>query len=83
VQRKDISLFIEDAIQGGGNKNDPPEIDDFPEKTKLFTVANHAYEQRRIQANKNLREANDDLRENLSNDPYVRVGYGVVSAMIK
>jgi carboxyl-terminal processing protease len=83
AQKKDISLFIEDAIQGGGNKNDPPEMDDFPEKTKLFAVTNHAYEQRRIQTNKNLKEANDDLKENLSNDPYVRVGYSVIDAMIK
>jgi carboxyl-terminal processing protease len=83
LQKKDISLSIEDAMQGSGNKNEPPEMDDFPEKIPIFTVTNHAYEQRRIQTNKNLKEANDDLKENLTNDPYVRVGYRVINAMIK
>ncbi len=82
-QKKDVSLCFEDSKQRSGNKMEPPEVDDYPEKKQIFTVANHAYEQRRIQVNKNLKETNDDLKEKLMNDPYVRVGYSVINAMIK
>jgi carboxyl-terminal processing protease len=82
-QKKDISLYIDDFLQEKNNKNEPPEVDDHPEKTHIFSVTNHAYEQRRIEANKDLREANVEFRENLVNDPYVKIGYSVVSAMIR
>jgi carboxyl-terminal processing protease len=83
LQKKDISLFFEDAMQGSGNKKEPPELTDYPDKNHIFTVINHAYEQRRIETNKNLLEANDDLKENLGNDPYIKIGYQVISTMIK
>jgi carboxyl-terminal processing protease len=82
-QRKDISLFIDDFMQLHGEKNEPPEADDYSEKNHIYTVTNHAYEQRRVEANKNLKEANDELKENLVNDPYIKIGFRVAAAMIK
>ncbi|HEY4877352.1 MAG TPA: hypothetical protein VIH86_17365 [Puia sp.] len=82
-QKKDISLYFNDFLQEKNNKNEPPEVDDYPEKTHIFSVTNHAYEQRRIETNKNLKEANEEFRENLGNDPYVKMGYSAVNAMIR
>jgi len=82
-QKKDISLSIDDIKQRSADKPQPPEQSDYTNNTHTFTVANHAYEQRRIQSNKNLQEANDELKENLANDPYLKAGFIIINAMIK
>jgi hypothetical protein len=81
-QKKDISLFIEDALKEE-IKKDPPEPDDYADENHSFIVLNHTYEQRRVQSNKNLQESNDDLKEKLKSDPYIKIGYSVINVMIK
>ncbi|HLK29137.1 MAG TPA: S41 family peptidase [Puia sp.] len=83
VQKKDISLFIDDVLKSQHKISEPPDIDDYHEKTNLFSVLNNAYEQRRIRSNKSFKETNDDLRENLSNDPYVKIGFSIINTLIK
>ncbi|MBS1918411.1 MAG: PDZ domain-containing protein [Bacteroidetes bacterium] len=82
-QKKDISLFIEDAKQKPAEKPQPPDQSDYTDNSHTFTVVNHLYEQRRIQANKNLVDANEELKENLTNDPYIKAGFIIINAMIK
>ena len=79
--KKDISLFIDDALKKQDEKSEPPDVDDFPDKTHLFSVANHAYEQRRIQNNKNLQETNDEMKENLLNDPYIKISFSIINTI--
>ncbi len=83
VQKTDISLLIDDFLQQQAIRNEPPTIDDYPEKNNIFTVSNNAYEKRRIESNKDLKEANDELKEDLLNDPYIKISYRVAAALVK
>ncbi len=82
-RKKEASLFLDDFMKQKDEENDAPDIDDYPEKTHIFSVINNAYEQRRIQANKNFQETNDEMKKNLSGDPYIKIGYSVITTMIK
>jgi carboxyl-terminal processing protease len=82
-QKKNVSLLVDDFLKQNNGASEPPDFDDYPVKTPIYSVANHAFEERRIGNNKNLKDANEEFRANVADDPYVRIGYQVVSAMIK
>jgi len=49
----------------------------------MFVVMNHAYEKQRLQADHDLQEMNEERKKDLLYDPYVKVAYQLVTAMIK
>jgi carboxyl-terminal processing protease len=49
----------------------------------IFVVMNHAYEMQRLKADHELQEVNEERKTNLLYDPYVKVAYQLVAAMIK
>jgi hypothetical protein len=56
---------------------------DVSEKNTVFIVANHAYEQKRVDADHDLKETNDERRSNLLNDPYIKLAYALLTVMGK
>jgi carboxyl-terminal processing protease len=67
----------------GGRGESGEDSTDGGEKNKVFIVANHAYEQKRIDADHDLRETNDERRSNLLNDPYIKLAYSLLTVMGK
>ncbi|PWT76576.1 MAG: hypothetical protein C5B59_06200 [Bacteroidetes bacterium] len=85
-RKKDVPLSLNEAWQEMKQKNtkpDPPELTDYPDSSPGYTVLNHIYEQRRMQTNPDLQETNEEWKNNLLNDPYVKVAYNVMNSMIK
>src|SRR5262249_44454981 len=68
-----------------------PPVDDFEEqvkpeqagKTAVFTVTNHSFEMQRLQANHDLKEMNEEWKEDLLDDPDIITAYKLLSLMIK
>lgn len=87
-EQKDVSLFFDDVLQE--KRKEAPDTAgiaaagaaDTTNKNTLFVVTNHAYEQRRIQADHDLQETNEERKENVLYDPYVKIAYQLVSVMI-
>ena len=85
---KDISLFLDDAWTETRRQQKDETSEDLPANTDtltgkktLFTVVNHAYEQRRLAADHDLQETNDERKSDLQNDPYIQMGYRMLTAM--
>jgi carboxyl-terminal processing protease len=53
------------------------------EKNTLYTVANPAYENQLLQADKELQTVNEDRKKDVLYDPYLIVAYRLTAAMIK
>ena len=49
----------------------------------LFTVANPAYENQRLQSDKELQEINEERKKNVLYDPYLKIAYALAAGMIK
>ncbi len=88
--QKDISLFLDDVWQekkketeDGGDGGGVGDSTSASEKNKVFIVSNHAFEQKRVDADHDLREPNDERRSNLSSDPYIKVAYALLTVMGK
>jgi hypothetical protein len=83
--QKDISLLMSDMLAekkklasgtaAGATTPSQP--------APAFTVVNQAYEKQRLQADSDLKEINEEWRKHLVSDPYVRVAYRLVLAMVK
>ncbi len=87
---KDISLFLDEAWQEkmrqqkeetGTSEDDAADSSARAGKNMLFTVVNHAYEQRRLAADHDLQEMNDERKSDLQNDPYIQMGYRLLGLM--
>jgi carboxyl-terminal processing protease len=48
-----------------------------------FSVMNHAYEQQRLNASKDLEEISKEWKMNIQTDPYVHIAFKVLSSIIK
>lgn len=89
--QKEVSLYLDDMLQE--KRKEAPDTagmtaaamaaaTDSTDKNSLFVVTNHAYEQRRIQADHDLQETNEERKENVLYDPYVKIAYQLVSVMM-
>ncbi len=84
-QKKDSPLSLADAWQAMKEEGPgllPPHAGEDSARSD-FAVVNHAFEQRRIQGDSDLREANEETRNVLQKDPYVQVAYHVLAGIIK
>jgi hypothetical protein len=52
-------------------------------KNTIYTVANAAYENQRLQADKELAEMNEERKKDVLYDPYLMVAYQLAVGMIK
>ncbi|HSC39622.1 MAG TPA: S41 family peptidase, partial [Chitinophagaceae bacterium] len=84
--QKDISLLMSDMLAEkkkllpGTSAHDETSPS---QPAPPFTVVNQAYEKQRLQADSDLKEINEEWRKHLVSDPYVRVAYRLVVAMVK
>jgi len=81
-KKKDESLMIEDVLKQLKTKTSF----DLPEKTDKsqnapFTAANNSYEERRQQTDELLKKTNNEWKERLMEDPYIRVAYSLLAVM--
>jgi carboxyl-terminal processing protease len=94
---KDVSLFLDDAWQEkkqkqeelaketGEDAADISAADSLAAagKNGLFIVTNHAFEQRRLAADHDLKEINEERKTDLLNDPYIQMAYRLMTLMIR
>ncbi len=80
---RDMPLSFVDAIQQ--HRNDPaPGIPQPREnKDKNYTITNHQFEIQRIKANKELQGMNEEWKNNLLADSYIKIAFDLLLLMIK
>ena len=89
---RDVSLYLDDYLRES-KKDVPDKNESRPGDivrgnvreggNTTFVVMNHAYEVQRMKADHELQEVNEERKTNLLYDPYVKVAYQLVAAMIK
>ncbi|MHA4806516.1 S41 family peptidase [Flavitalea flava] len=88
----DFSLLMDDRWQekkkevresGIAGAVSDSSLKDQPEKNLLFTVTNHASEQKRLQIDPDLKEVNEERKENVEFDPYINMAYRLLQVIIK
>lgn len=82
---KEFSLRFDDALQ---QKNQFSKTVAELRKAKNtinsnFNVENNAYETQRMQADESVKEMNEEIKEYLSKDHYLKIAYDVLCAMVK
>jgi carboxyl-terminal processing protease len=89
---KDIPLSLDEAWQekqqhedelGSETGKDSKDSSAKAEKNTLFVVVNHAFEQRRLAADHDLQEINEQRKTELLEDPYIQMAYQLLRVMIK
>lgn len=82
--QNDISLNLDDLIAEKKKRTSAIDLSDTTtEKNTTFVVANPAYETRRLQADADLRENNDERKEEVLEDPYILVAWLLTAGLIK
>lgn len=76
---KDYSLNPDDII---AVKNEKKDID-IIQKNQLFTVANLAYEERRLQTDETVKTLNETKKKTVLQDPYLMIAYQLAAGLIK
>jgi len=80
---KDVSLFLDDAIQEEKDQL-AGQRGHAASESAPFTVANPTEEQALLQGDNEWRQLNGEYKNVLQKDPYIKISYGIlVSAMIK
>ena len=79
-QLKDVSLLLSDAIQLRKANTTLDDADDDAESAKdnanvPFTIINHAFETKRLEADSNQKTMNDGWKSYLLSDPYLQTVY--------
>ena len=92
-QKKDKSLLLADVLSLKSTDldedDDDVELDDATKDTttqkgstnSLYTVVNHAYEAKRLQADSSQQETNDNWKGFLIHDPYIMVTFKLLAVM--
>jgi carboxyl-terminal processing protease len=87
--KKDISLLLDDAWQDrkreareNGGKSGSGESGGSG-KNGAFLVANHAYEQKRVDTDHDLKEVNEERKKNVLMDPYIKIAYQLLAFIEK
>ena len=80
---RDRSLNLQDII--AEKKQEPGEEtkDSVMTKNELFTVANPAYEDQRLQADEAMKAMNEERKDDVLHDPYLMVTYQLAIGMMK
>lgn len=86
AKAKDISLKLSDVLLQ--NKTDDiTNPDNFAEEKKdtfaVYTVQNHSYEMQRLRSDDNLRELNEEWKQRILYEPYIKTVYQLLLLMIK
>ena len=81
--RIDLPLNLDDLIAAKKKRPGIDLSDTTTEKNTTYTVANPAYEMRRLQADADLREDNEQRKDEVLEDPYILVAYLLTAGMIK
>ncbi|MDP4215948.1 MAG: hypothetical protein Q8927_07080 [Bacteroidota bacterium] len=82
--KKDISLLLDDAWQERKREaQEDGRINGEGRKNGAFAVANHAYEQKRVDADLDLKEVNEERKKNVLQDPYIQIAYQLLASMEK
>lgn len=82
--RKDLSLNLADLVaekKKAVAAASPP--DTAEEKNTIYKVENPGYENQRIQADADLKEINEERKEDVLDDPYILIAYLVAADMMK
>ncbi|HXB96266.1 MAG TPA: hypothetical protein VNU70_13940, partial [Puia sp.] len=82
-EQKDLSLNLGDIVAEKKKSVPGSASDTATEKNKLYTVANPAYENQRLQADGDLREIDEERKTDVLEDAYIRVAYLLTAGMIK
>jgi len=82
---KRYSLNVSDIVaeKKAADTSDMAASDSAEVKNTIYTVANPAYENQRLQADKELMEMNEERKKNVLYDPYLMVAYQLAVGMIK
>ena len=75
----DYSLNLNDIIAAGKGKKDA----DVPRENQLFTVANPAYEEQRLQTDETVKKINETRKKTVQQDPYLGVTWQLAVGLIK
>jgi carboxyl-terminal processing protease len=80
---KDVSLNIKDALADVNDiaKTEYNSLAADTISSKKFIVKNNSYEQSRLQADKELKQQNDDFSKQISADAYINIAYDVLSKL--
>lgn len=78
---KDESLNPDELLKE--KKNAAPAEDTTDEKNNLYTVANPAYDNQLLGADRDLQAVNEERKKDVLYDPYLIVAYRLTAAMIK
>jgi len=81
-KKKDESLMIEDVLKQIKTKTSfvlPGKTD--KSQNAPFTATNNSYEERRQQTDELLKKTNNEWKERLVEDPYIRVAYSLLAVM--
>lgn len=81
--KRDVLLTLSSFISGNNEDDDADALEDKKFVSKNFTVQNNQYELSRLQANSYLKELNDDFKQIISTDPYVNIGYHILTLLKK
>jgi carboxyl-terminal processing protease len=84
-QKRDVSLNMQEAWLAEKTAGNTWEMTfaGGSVKAPVFTVATHAYEQQRLNANSDLKVLSEEWKSNIQNDPYVQIAYRVLGSVIK
>jgi carboxyl-terminal processing protease len=83
---RSYSLNLQDLVReklAGAKEETASEPDTTVEKNIVYTVANPAYETQRLEADKLVKEMNEERKKTVLNDPYLIVAYQLATGMIK
>ena len=85
MQKRDRSLNVQEAwtAEKTGGINLEMTFTGKPVNTAGFTVTNHAYEEQRLNANRDLQALSVEWKGQIATDPYVQIAYRVLSSIIK
>jgi carboxyl-terminal processing protease len=80
---RERSLNLQDIIAEKQQEPGRATADSVMEKNALFTVANPAYENQRLQADEAMKEMNEERKSDVLHDPYLMVAYQLAAGMMK
>lgn len=87
-QKKDKSLLLSDILALKSTDMDEDDDDETEDTTNndtksntndLYTVENHAYEAKRLQADESQKETNEQWKSYIIDDPYIKTTYSLLA----
>ncbi|MBS1597906.1 MAG: hypothetical protein JST75_06755 [Bacteroidetes bacterium] len=80
--KKDESLLLDDVLLRLKAKPSPGSLKKMEgTTTSLFTVSNNSFEERRSQSDERIKKTDNEWKERLAGDPYIRTAYSLLTVM--